>query len=153
MDQRRLEPPTFCTKSQSSYNADQVHLTGFEPPTQLVERVAAPVRVPAARRGDRGSAPYLSISADDAFQVALLDMPGSQHKRKQNEMFEASPNESPDRVESQSTPCVPLLIEVLDRVERELIREGVDLSRLAEGDLSAFETPTSTPGSDTAPRT
>ena len=86
-------------------------------------------------------------------------------------MFEASPDESPDRVESQSIPCVPLLkkdipaflayaterypplIEVLDRVERELIREGVDLSRLAEGDLSAFETPTSKPGSDTAPRT
>lgn len=83
------------------------------------------------------------------FNNDALDIPGHQHKRKQNEMFEASPNESPDRVESQSTPRVPLLkkdipafladaaerypllIEVLDRVERELIREGVDLSRLA----------------------
>ena len=34
----------------------------------------------------------------------------------------------------------PLLIDIFDRVERELIKEGVDLSGLADGDLSAFET-------------
>ncbi len=34
----------------------------------------------------------------------------------------------------------PLLIEVFDQVERELIKEGVDLSGLADGDLSVFGT-------------
>lgn len=34
----------------------------------------------------------------------------------------------------------PLLIEIFDRVARELIKEGIDLQRLADGDLSVFET-------------
>ena len=34
----------------------------------------------------------------------------------------------------------PLLIEILDRIARELIKEGVDLRRLSDGDLSVFET-------------
>ncbi|MDX2401477.1 hypothetical protein NJD75_18055 [Microbacterium algeriense] len=33
----------------------------------------------------------------------------------------------------------PLLIDIFDRVARELIKEGVDLRRLADGDLSVFE--------------
>ncbi|GAB3598489.1 hypothetical protein [Microbacterium tumbae] len=41
----------------------------------------------------------------------------------------------------------PLLIEIFDRVEQELIREGVDLSGLAEGDLSVFETQRAKPSS------
>lgn len=39
----------------------------------------------------------------------------------------------------------PLLIEILDRVARELIKEGVDLRRLADGDLSVFETQRANP--------
>lgn len=39
----------------------------------------------------------------------------------------------------------PLLIEIFDRVARELIKEGVDLRRLADGDLSVFEHRTPTP--------
>ncbi|MDA4893254.1 hypothetical protein PFZ55_40970 [Streptomyces sp. MS2A] len=73
-------------------------------------------------------------------------------------MSKPSPNEPSGPVESHSTPWspllkkdipaflnyaaehYPLLIEIFDRVERELINEGVDLSGLADGDLSIFET-------------
>ncbi|KAB1865084.1 hypothetical protein [Microbacterium algeriense] len=73
-------------------------------------------------------------------------------------MSKTSPNEPSGSVESRSTPWAPLLkkdipafldyaaehcpllIEIFDRVERELIREGVDLSGLAEGDLTVFQT-------------
>lgn len=41
----------------------------------------------------------------------------------------------------------PLLIEIFDRVERELIKERVDLSGLADGDLSVFETQSAKPSS------
>lgn len=41
----------------------------------------------------------------------------------------------------------PLLIEIFDRVARELIKESVDLRRLADGDLSVFETQSAKPSS------
>ena len=41
----------------------------------------------------------------------------------------------------------PLLIETFDRVARELIKEGVDLRRLADGDFSVFETQSAKPSS------
>lgn len=73
-------------------------------------------------------------------------------------MSKTSPNEPSGPVESRSTPWAPLLkkdipaflnyaaehypllIEIFDRVGRELINEGLDLSGLADGDLSVFET-------------
>lgn len=40
-----------------------------------------------------------------------------------------------------------LLIAIFDRVERELIKEGVDLSGIADDDLSVFETQGAKPNS------
>ena len=82
-----------------------------------------------------------------------------------NEMPESPLNESSDVAEvrpPQFAPLLkkditaflayasehyPLLIEILDRVARELIKEGVDLRRLADGDLSVFETQSAKPRS------
>ncbi|WP_087008860.1 hypothetical protein [Gulosibacter sp. 10] len=82
-------------------------------------------------------------------------------------MSKASPNEPSGPAESRSTPWAPLLkkdipaflnyaaehypllIEIFDRIERELLKEGVDLSGLADGDLSVFETQPAKPESRT----
>lgn len=105
-----------------------------------------------------GSEAHLSSTPKIRSGRGPLDAARKQHQEDSNEMPESPLNESSDVAEVRPPQCAPLLkkdipallvyaaehypllIEIFDRVERELIKEGVDLSGLADGDLSVFET-------------
>jgi hypothetical protein len=112
-----------------------------------------------------GSEAHLSSTPKIRSGRGPLDAARNQQQESRNEMPESPLNESSDVAEvrpPQFAPLLkkdipaflayaaehyPLLIEIFDRVARELIKEGVDLRRLADGDLSVFERQSAKPSS------
>lgn len=141
---------------------------GVEPPTYCSDRAFAldpPTYSSMTTSSLGGSKAHLSSAPKIRSGRCPFNATRNQQQEGRIEMSESPLDESSDVAEVRPPQCAPLLkkdipaflayaakhypllIEIFDRVERELIKERVDLSGLADGDLSVFETQSAKPSS------